>query len=45
MRYRSNEQGQCPYCNSNNLEYGAAEFQDDGLAFYPWKCERMWSHW
>lgn len=39
MTYKSNEQGQCPYCNSYELEYGAIEMQDDGLAFYPWTCE------
>ena len=39
MMYKSNEQGKCPYCNSLELEYGAAEFQDDGMVFYPWTCE------
>lgn len=39
MKYKSNEQGKCPYCNSLELEYGVAEFQHDELVFYPWKCK------
>lgn len=39
MKYKSNEQGKCPYCNATELEYGVAEFQDDGMVFYPWTCE------
>lgn len=39
-KFKSNEQGVCPYCNANNLEYGAVEFQDDGLLYYPWRCEQ-----
>lgn len=37
-KYLSNSQGQCPYCNSNDLDYGAMEPEDDGLVYYPWKC-------
>ena len=39
MMYKSNKQGQCPYCNSNKLEYGVIERQEDGLAYYPWTCK------
>lgn len=38
MKYLSNEQGKCPYCNHEDLEYGAAEFEGDML-YYPWTCE------
>lgn len=31
------EQGVCPKCRSKNIEYGAAEFEDD-LLYYPGKC-------
>lgn len=40
MMYKSNEQGRCPYCNEYSLEYGVAEFEDDGMLYYPWRCEQ-----
>lgn len=39
MKYKSNEQGRCPYCNEPTLDYGVAEFQDDYMISYPWTCE------
>ena len=39
MKYKSNEQGQCPYCNSLALDYGVASFEDDNLVCYSWTCE------
>lgn len=31
------EQGQCPVCDGDNIEYGACETEDT-LAIYPWSC-------
>lgn len=39
MKYKSNEQGRCPYCDSEALEYHEAEFSDD-MIYYPWECEQ-----
>ena len=32
-----NEQGHCPCCKGNNLDYGAVEFEDNML-YFPYKC-------
>ena len=34
-----NEQGFCPKCHSYNLDYGSLEIEDDGMCYYPYKCE------
>ena len=34
----TNYEGQCPFCNSNDLDYGAIEYEDN-MVYYPWKCE------
>ncbi len=34
-----NEQGCCPKCHGLNLDYGAIEYQDDGMCYYPYKCK------
>lgn len=31
-------EGVCPYCGSIEVDYGALEFLEDGLAYYPVKC-------
>lgn len=41
IKFKSNEQGKCPLCNSMNLSYGTLEV-DDGLGnscYYPWHCD------
>lgn len=38
-KYKSNEQGRCPYCNEYTLEYGAIEADDADMIHYPWICE------
>jgi predicted nucleic-acid-binding Zn-ribbon protein len=37
MKFKSNEMGRCPFCNSQYFEYGAIEFESD-LCYFPWKC-------
>ena len=32
------EQGVCPVCNSENLEYGSSDFEGDVMG-YDWTCE------
>lgn len=37
--YKSNEQGTCPVCNSDNLDYGGMEIAALGNhIFYPYTC-------
>ena len=36
---KSNKQGTCPFCGSDNLDYQPVEMQDDGMMFYPWTCQ------
>lgn len=38
MKKISNEQGQCPCCNSLNLDYGASDFDGNWIE-YPWVCK------
>lgn len=33
----SNELGKCPYCGSEELDYGAMEPADE-MIYYPWTC-------
>lgn len=33
----SNNEGTCPFCNENNLNYGSAEFEWN-MVSYPWTC-------
>lgn len=33
----TNEQGTCPNCQSLELDYGVAEFEDN-MIYYPWEC-------
>ena len=37
MKFKSNEEGKCPICNSNMLEYFGMESEDDAI-YYPWHC-------
>ena len=37
MKFKSNWQGMCPYCNSRDLDYGSIEFEDD-MCYFPWEC-------
>lgn len=32
-----NEQGTCPKCGGNNLDYGTLELEGD-MAYYPYTC-------
>jgi uncharacterized Zn finger protein len=32
------EQAQCPYCNSENIEYGVVKIHDEGFVDYPCHC-------
>ena len=38
MKFKSNEEGKCPICNSENLEYFGMEFDVMGNIYYPWHC-------
>lgn len=37
------EQGVCPVCNSENLEYGSSDFEGDAVG-YDWTCEDCGSY-
>ena len=37
MKLKSNEMGHCPYCDSDCLDYGSVEFEDN-MYYFPWKC-------
>jgi len=32
------EQGVCPYCGSVDVDYGAIEYEDDEMLYYPATC-------
>lgn len=36
-KYISNNQGICPCCNSDNLDYDAVQFEDNML-YFPFTC-------
>ena len=36
--YKSNEQGICPKCQGDNLDYQSAEFVEL-MAYYRWTCK------
>ena len=38
IKILSNVVGQCPYCNSNDIDYKALQLEDDGMVFYPATC-------
>ena len=38
MKIKSNEQGICPLCKSEKLEYGAINLEGD-MAYFKWECE------
>lgn len=38
MKIKSNEQGICPLCKSEKLEYGALNLEGD-MAYFKWECE------
>ena len=37
MRFKSNERGHCPYCNSDYIDYGSVDFEGD-MCYFPWTC-------
>ena len=37
MEFKSNWQGRCPFCDSENLMYGTVEFEGDCI-YFPWTC-------
>jgi len=37
MEFKSNEEGKCPICNSENLEYFGMELEDTAV-YFPWHC-------
>lgn len=47
VKILSNEEDKCPYCNSRNISYDAAEF-DEGMVHYPCEClscKRHFEQW
>ena len=34
----TNLAGECPFCQSTNLDYGVIEFEGD-MQYYPWRCK------
>ena len=38
MKKLFNEAGICPYCGSDDLEYGSMEPETNNLIYYPWEC-------
>ena len=34
------EQGKCPYCGSEDIEYGSMELKDDNIVDYPCHCNK-----
>ena len=38
-----NEEGKCPFCGSNDLDYGVMEPEDD-MVYYPWTCSDCGKH-
>lgn len=48
VKILSNESGQCPYCNSRNIEYGRLEYEGFDLLYYKCECEdcgRYFEEW
>lgn len=39
MKFKSNEQGRCPKCNSDSLQYESLNIDGDFI-YYPWRCEQ-----
>lgn len=41
IKFKSNEQGKCPLCNSMNLSYGTMEIDGElgNSCYYPWHCD------
>lgn len=39
MKFKSNKEEHCPICNSNNLEYGAMNFETVGAGYIKWVCK------
>lgn len=37
MKVKCNEQGLCPKCESNNLDYGCVQF-DGNMCYFPYIC-------
>lgn len=38
IKFKSNEEGRCPICNSQMIEYFGMEFDIMGNVYYPWHC-------
>jgi hypothetical protein len=38
MKFKGNYEGECPFCESDNLDYGEVEFSEH-YCYFPWKCE------
>ena len=36
--FKSNNQGHCPYCDSDNLDYGRTEFEGE-MCYFPFTCQ------
>lgn len=34
MKVKSNNEGHCPFCGENNLEYGAVRFEGE-MCYFP----------
>lgn len=43
MKKLFNEAGKCPFCGSDDLDYGAMEPEDD-MIYYPWTCKDCGKH-
>lgn len=39
-----NEEGKCPYCGSNDLDYEGMEPEDGNTVYYPWTCNTCGKH-
>ena len=37
MKFKSNEEGRCPICNSQMIEYFGMELEDTAV-YYSWHC-------
>jgi DNA-directed RNA polymerase subunit RPC12/RpoP len=38
-------EGVCPYCGSIEVDYGAMDLLEDGLAYYPVSCPECGKSW
>lgn len=48
VKVLSNEEGRCPYCNSENIEYVGWDREDFGMLYYKCECEdckRYFEEW